>query len=166
MAIPSLGGNSQDGKPVSQAAMRKAEVVFEKGHKALDRKDHRAAERCYRQAVSLNPSEGRYHRQLGLLLLRMSRGQEAEREALIATSSDPEDWRSLLVLANIYHLEGRDREEVATCKRALAILPEEEKELHGKLQQHVADAEIAMRQSAEKERHKRQIEEQRFKNAY
>ncbi|GEM_PF-3306556 len=144
----------------------KADAAFEKGHRALDKRDLRGAEAWYRKAIELNPQEPRYHRQLSLLLLTESRGQQAEREALYATKLDPEDWRSLIALGRVYHMENRMDEEVTTYKKVLQVLPPDEKEMRLKIEDFLKRDELAQKAAAERARKKKEWEERQFKDAY
>lgn len=144
----------------------KAEAFFLKGHKALDNKDGAKAEECYRKAVELNPGEARYHRQLAVLLVKLDRVQEAEREVLIAKHLDNADWRTLLVLATIYHMEKRYDSEVAQYRRVVTMLPPDQKPLQDKLQAYIKTDEIASRREADIEKRKKELEEAPYKNAY
>lgn len=144
----------------------KADQLFEKGHKALDKRDLRGAENFYRKAISVNPSDSRYHRQLSLLLLTEGRGHDAEREALYATKLDPEDWKSRIVLGRIYHSENRIDEEVTLYKKMLAILPPEQKDLKAKIEDFIKKDEESVKREEERLKKKREWEEREFKNAY
>lgn len=164
--VESANAQGETACSLSRHAVDKAEAYFQNGHRALDKRYGLKAERLYRKAIELNPSECRYHRQLALLLTTMSRGQEAEREACLAVSSDPEDWRSKLVLANIYHLEGRISEEIQLYKQVIDLLPKDQKDLQSKLSSLVAKQLIAERQSQENAKQKREKEESLFKGEY
>ena len=144
----------------------KAEMFFVKGHKALDRVDGPAAEANYRKAIALAPGVVKYHRQLGVLLLEGKRGQEAERELLIAVSLDPDDWKSLLALGTFYHRARRYDEEVTTYKKLLTLLPLEHKGLRDRLIVYIQRDEIAVKETIEKEKRKREEEEKKYKHLY
>lgn len=144
----------------------KARALFNKGHKAMDRHDLRKAEALYRKAIDLAPDQARYHRQLCLLLLRMGRPQEARREALIALSIDSEDWRSMILLGNIYNLEKRYEEELELYRKAIKLIPEKEKSTLERLRKHIAQGELAMKQDAEREKKKKEFEEAQYRNLY
>lgn len=142
----------------------KARVLFNKGHKAMDRHDLRKAEELYRKAIDLAPDQARYHRQLCLLLLRMGRPQEARREALIALSVDSQDWRSMILLGNIYNLEKRYEEELGLYRKAIKLIPEQEKSIREQLRQHIAQGELALKEDLEREKKKKELEEAQFRN--
>ena len=153
-------------KLVSKGDEAKAEAVFKKGHRAFDKQNVRKAEEFYRKAVDINPTEPRYHRQLCLLLVAMQRGQEAEREALIALNLDPDDWRTMIVLGNIFNREKRYEEELHIYRKACKVIPEKEKATRDKLREHVRRGELAMKKDADREKRKRELEEAEFKNRY
>ena len=159
-------GKSSACSSISARDIAKADALFAKGHKAVNKKNGQAAEQYYRKAIELNPSEARYHRQLAFLLTSMSRAQEAEREARWATATDPQDWRSRIVLGNIYHCQGRIDEEVALYKQTLELLPEEQKDVAKALKSFINKQQIADNQAKEKEKHKRELEEAQFKDQY
>lgn len=153
-------------KPTKGGDNPKAEAVFKKGHNAFDKQNVRKAEDLYRKAIDMNPSEPRYHRQLCLLLVAMHRGQEAEREALIALHLDPEDWRTMIVLGNIFNKEKRYEEELQIYRKACKVMPEKEKATRQKLLDHVKKGELAMKEDADREKRKKEREEAEFKNVY
>jgi tetratricopeptide (TPR) repeat protein len=153
-----LGPNSKD--------IEKAEQLFQKGHRALDKQDLRGAEALYRKAIELNPHDSRYHRQLVLILLTERRGHEAEREALYAHKSDPTDWKSTLVLGRVYHEENRIDEEVTLYKKLLKTLPEEQTELRAKVLAFIKKDEESVKKEKERLKKKKEWEEREFKNAY
>jgi len=152
-------------KPVTERQARKADAIFEKGHRALDEGKGTEAEKLYREAIELNPEEPRYHRQLALLLTDARRGQEAEREALLAVGLDPEDWRSLLVLGRIYHLMGRYREENNLYKKATELMPAEEKPLKDRIKKAMSANELELKKALEKERKRHEESEAAFKKS-
>lgn len=150
----------------SDKDIEKAEQFFDKGHRALDRRDLKGAETFYRKAIELNPHESRYHRQLVLILLTERRGHEAEREALYAHKSDPTDWKSTLVLGRVYHEENRIDEEVTLYKKLLKTLPPEQIELREKVLAFIKKDEESVKKEAERLKKKKEWEEREFKNAY
>ncbi len=163
--LPGWCGDESD-KPITKGDQAKAEAVFKKGHNAFDKENVRKAEELYRKAVEIDPSEPRYHRQLCLLLVAMGRGQEAERQALIALNLDPEDWRTMVVLGNIFNREKRYEEELHIYRRACKIIPEKDKATRQKLQEHVRRGELAMKEDADRAKRKIEREEAEFKNRY
>lgn len=131
----------------------RAEALFKKGHNAYDKGKALDAEELYREAIEINPGESRYHRQLAVLLTAMSRAQEAEREALLATHCDPDDWRSLLMLAEIWKRQGRAAEAIDLYDHALRKLPPEEKAVADHVKKMKAQTEQIL--NAEREEHKK-----------
>lgn len=150
----------------SEGDIAKAEAMFAKGHKAFDQQNVRKAEEFYRQAIQLNPREARYHRQLCLLLTHMRRGQEAQREALVAMSIEPNDWRSMILLGSLYNLEKRYDEEILIYRRAVAAMPDSEKAVRERLQKRIAHGELSMKQQVERERRRRELEEAEYRKWY
>jgi len=153
-------------KPVSDGAARKADAIFEKGHKAFDDRKVAKAEEFYRKAIEIDPTEARYHRQLCLLLAQLERGQEAEREALIALNLEPEDWRTMIVLGNIFNREKRYEEELHIYRKAAKLVPDKEKATRQKLLEHVRKGELVMKEEADREKRKVEQEEAEFKDRY
>lgn len=151
---------------VEEALTDKAAISFAKGHKALDEKNPQAAEAFYRKAVELNPGEPRYHRQLAIILTKLNKGQQAERECLIAQSLDPEDWRTKLVLGTIYHLERRFDEEVEVYRKVLTLLPEDQKVMKEKLTAFIEKDEASERRRKEFAARKKEQDEKQYKNVY
>src|SRR5207302_1470918 len=96
-----------------------------------------------------DPDEGRYHRQLGLVLMMQSRGQEAEREFAIAMHADPEDWRAMLAMGNLFHAEKRYDEEAAAYKKVIKILPADQSALKQKLEKFIAADEANVKKATE-----------------
>jgi len=150
----------------SDKDVQKAEQWFVKGHRALDKRDVRTAEACYRKAIDMNPEDSRYHRQLCLILLGEGRGHDAEREALYATKVDPDDWRAYLILGQVYHLGSRMDEEVTVYKKALTHIPAEEKEVRKQVQDFLKKDAESVKIEKEREKKKKEWEEKEFKNAY
>ena len=160
---PSWSGAPQ---PVSDRAAKKADAIFEKGHKAFDNRKVLKAEELYRKAIEVNPTEARYHRQLCLLLVAMDRGQEAEREAHIALNIEPDDWRTMIVLGNIFNREKRYEEELQIYRKAAKLVPDKEKATRQKLLEHVRKGELAMKEEADREKRKIESEEAEYRNRY
>jgi Flp pilus assembly protein TadD len=152
--------------PIDPKVAARAEMFFAKGHKALDAKNLAAAESFYQKAVELNPNEGRYHRQLAIVFAKMMKGQRAEREALIAQSIDPEDWRTKLILGTIYHLEKRIDEEVAVYKKVLVLLPPEQAATKAKLEAFIAKDEATVKRLKEAAARRKEADENKYKNVY
>lgn len=164
-----LPGFTEDANSVLGPSARdlgKAESLFIKGHGALDKRNLKGAEACYRKAIELNPGDSRYHRQLAMLLLQEGRGHEAEREALCATKADPSDWKSFIALGRVYHAANRIDEEVTVYKKILAILPAEEKEVRAKIEEFIRRDEESVKKERERLKKKKEFEEREFKNAY
>jgi tetratricopeptide (TPR) repeat protein len=152
--------------PSAQAAKllpeQRAEFFFDRGHKALDAKDGKEAEKCYRKAIELNPNEGRYHRQLGMVLMNLNRGQEAERELAIAVNMDPNDWKSLLLQGTIAHSQKRFEVETKLYKKVISLLPPHHGPLKAKLEKFIVDDEQLAKKTAEIARKKKEAEDKQY----
>jgi hypothetical protein len=96
----------------------------------------------------------------------MGRGQEAEREGLIALNLEPEDWRTMIVLGNIFNREKRYEEELHIYRKAAGFVPDKEKGVRQKLLDHVRKGELAMKEERDREKRKIDREEAEFKNRY
>lgn len=152
--------------PASAAKLlpeQQAEFFFDRGHKSLDAGKILLAERFYRKAIEFNPTENKYHRQLALCLVKMGRGQEAEREIAIAISSDPEDWRALLMRGQIEHMQKRYDTEINTYKRIMTLLPPDHAALKEKLEKYIADDEALKKKAAEIAKRKKEEDDKFYK---
>jgi Tfp pilus assembly protein PilF len=101
-----------------------------------------------------------------MVLGLMGRVPEAERELAIAVSHDSNDWRSYIMMGNLYHGAKRYDEEAHAYKKALAILPPEEAAMKQKLEHFLAKDEEARKIAMEKLRKKREREKRIYENAY
>jgi tetratricopeptide (TPR) repeat protein len=144
----------------------KAEALFKKGHDALDHKHLEVAEKCYRKAIELEPTQGKFHRQLSLLLLRERRLPEAERECRIDTTDNPDDWRGFVLLGRILHMQRRFDEECAIYKKAIAVLPSDQKQLKTDMQNFIDTDTAAVKKEADVKRLRKELEEEQYKDLY
>jgi len=158
--------DSQDGDFASDKEANRAEALFNKGHRSLNHKNFVGAENLYRKAIAMNPGEPKYHRQLGLLLLGEGRVQEAEREVRFALDNDQNEWRSLVLLGQIMHAQGRAEEEVYTYNKVLKLLPPEESDLRSRIQTFLAQRAQGVKKRAEIAKRKKEFEEREFSRAY
>ena len=165
-SLPVLADGADEALGASDKEMQKAEAWFIKGHRALDKRDVRGAEACYRKAIELDPSESKFHRQLCLLLIGEGRSHDAEREALYATKVDPTDWKAYLVLGQVFHLGNRIDEEVTVYKKALAYIPKEEKNVREKVEDFIKKDEESVKKEKERLKKKKEWEEREYKDAY
>jgi Flp pilus assembly protein TadD len=147
---------------VKMSPEQKAEDFFDKGHKALDAKDGKAAEKFYRKAIELSPNEGRFHRQLGMVLMNLSRGQEAERELVIAVSLDPKDWKSLLLQGTMAHAQKRYEAETNIYKKVISLLPPDHATLKAKLEKFIVEDAQFAKKAAETARKKKEAEDKQY----
>jgi Flp pilus assembly protein TadD len=141
---------------------QRAEFLFDRGHKALDENKAELAEKFYRRAIELNPDDSRFHRQLAVVLIKLGRGQEAERELAIAVNMDPKDWRAMLLQGSIAHAQKRYEAETVLYKKIIAILPADQSALKTKLEKFIVDDEILAKKAAEIAKHKKEEEAKQY----
>jgi tetratricopeptide (TPR) repeat protein len=151
---------------IDDKVSRKAEALFEKGHKAFESKNPGAAEKYYRKAIDLEPTEARFHRQLALLLLKERHMPQAEREVRVDLAQDPEDWRGFLVLGSILHVLRRYDEESEAYKKALLVLPNDQASLRVKLEHFVYTDTTARKKEAQVKHLKKELEDEQYKDYY
>ncbi len=156
---------SFDQSPRLGRCERKAQKCFNKGHEALNKGEAARAEGLYRKAIKLHPDDPRYHRQLALLLVNLNRGQEAEREALLALSLDPEDWRTMLALGSFYHLQKRYDEEVEIYKKVLDHVPAAQQTIKERIERFLDRDREARAKSSEMVRKQKEHESKMMEEA-
>lgn len=79
-----------------------ADVSFNNGEGAKRYGFYEQAVEDYRSAVSLNPREPRYHRELAYVFTKLERADEAEREAEIAYNLNPKNSLTIRSLISTY----------------------------------------------------------------
>ncbi len=79
-----------------------ADTSFNNGGKAKRYGFYEQAVQDYRSAISLNPHEPRYHRELASVLARLERVEEAEREAEITYNLNPKNSLTVRSLISTY----------------------------------------------------------------
>lgn len=84
--------------------------------------------REYREAISLNPSEGFYHYNLGVALLKNNEYNDSYKELCEAIKLNPDDYESRCALGDVYcaigrslQAGGRYLEAVESFREAIAI---------------------------------------------
>jgi TolB-like protein/tetratricopeptide (TPR) repeat protein len=86
--------------------------------------DWQAAEGHFRRAVHFNPNHGKAHSNLGWLLMRVGRADEAIAEARRAVELDPLSAGARSNLGSMYAYARRAEESVRAYQEALALSPE------------------------------------------
>lgn len=79
-----------------------ADVSFNDGEKFSRYGLYEIAVEDYRRAISLNPREPRYHRELAAVLAKLGEVKEAEREAEIAYNLNPKNSLTVRSLISTY----------------------------------------------------------------
>lgn len=107
-------------KPAAASAtLKTAEIRYREGKRYFDEMKYFDAIQCFREAVRLNPSEGRYHKRLALALAKNPHWmKEAEEQFIIALKSDEFDTESLLGLGEIYEASGMSTRAQKMYQRA------------------------------------------------
>lgn len=82
------------------------------------------AEQCYRRSISCQPTDLRAHFELGVLLLRQSRLDEAEVQFKVALSRLPMFASCVAALGETYLAGGRIAKAIRTLRRALRLEPD------------------------------------------
>ncbi|WP_246208386.1 tetratricopeptide repeat protein [Bradyrhizobium rifense] len=81
-------------------------------------------ERCYREALRLNPGFAEAHNNLGGLLIKLRRLDEAEVNLREACKLRPNFPEALNNLGDLLRLRGRPEEAEACCREALRLKPD------------------------------------------
>lgn len=98
------------------------DLQLQRGNELLERGDFAAAERLFRDALSAEPGNLVYRSQLGLVLIRQKRHEEAERELRQVLSQDPNEVGTLWYLALNSYFAGSYREAATRFKRVVPML--------------------------------------------
>jgi len=80
----------------------RADVAFNDGEKFSRYGLYEIATKYYRKAITLNPREPRYHRELSSVLAKLGEVPEAEREAEIAYNLNPKNSLTVRSLISTY----------------------------------------------------------------
>jgi tetratricopeptide (TPR) repeat protein len=100
-----------------------ADAVFDQAYVAEQTNDTAAAERLYRRAAQLDPSDATAPFNLANLLRSGGRGVEAEAAYRAAVKSDPKFAAAWYNLADVLDEQGRTEEAVACLERAIEADP-------------------------------------------
>lgn len=104
-----------------------AKLNFNSGKRALAAGDLHDATQFFRNAVQLDPDQGEYHRELGIVEMRNPRWQKSAEVSLRrAIELEQTDTRALTHLGQIYQENGLKRRAVETYQKALEWDPENE----------------------------------------
>lgn len=98
------------------------DLRLQRGNELLDRGDFAAAERLFRDASSAEPGNLVYRSQLGLVLIRLKRHDEAERELQQVLGQSPNDVGTHWYLALNSYFAGGYREAAGRFKKVLPLL--------------------------------------------
>ncbi len=98
-----------------------ADVSFNNGEKFSRYGLYEIAAEDYRKAISFNPREPRYHRELAYVLVRQGVVEEAEREAEVAYNLNPKNSLTVRSLISTYvDLSDRDAKYLARAEELVA----------------------------------------------
>jgi Flp pilus assembly protein TadD len=113
-------------RDAAPAPRHDAELLDVRGRACLEAGDTAGAERCWRDAVALDPGRAGTWLELGRLALRVRRPAEAVSDLEQARSLDPDRYETLQGLAFAHHLLGHDaeaRDFQSQADRARRALP-------------------------------------------
>jgi DnaJ-class molecular chaperone len=120
--------SSQTGRDRERSDQNPAELAklnFTSGKRALAAGELHDATQFFRNAVQLDPSQGEYHRELGIVEMRNPRWQKSAEESLRrAIQLEQTDARALAHLGQIYQGNGLKRRAIETYQTALEWDPE------------------------------------------
>lgn len=100
-----------------------AAVVLQAGNASFEKGDLAAAEKAFRQAIAEDPANVTAHENLGVVLTRLDRPQEAEVVVRKAISLEPNRVSLHFSLGSIYTRLGKGAEAIASLERAVALDP-------------------------------------------
>lgn len=108
--------------PPAIATPDTVEQLFERGHGALDREEYVEAERLFREALRLDPTNADLHVDLGIALGRQWKLEEAIASYREALRLDPHLAAAHNNLGNVLLLRGQVADAIASYRQALAAL--------------------------------------------
>lgn len=109
---------------VVRESLRDVRAFTDRGSQFLNEGDPQSAERYFRRAMALNPTEPDPQIRLAVALLRQDRTAEATALLLKLTSAEPGNAEAWNVLGLAHRHAGRMAEAVAAYRTGLRILPD------------------------------------------
>jgi len=104
-------------------ADRFAPAYFIRGMAELEQERFEAARSDLEKSVSLEPQSALFHRELGLVLLKLGELTESKKELDEALSIDPKQPRVYFWRAEVYERQGQEEEAIQNLQAAVAIDP-------------------------------------------